>query len=35
MDQESFNYLLDLVRPDIEKKDTKMREAIPAMTSTE
>lgn len=30
MDQESFNYLLDLVRPDIEKKDTKMREAIPA-----
>lgn len=30
MDQESFDYLLDLVRPDIEKKDTKMREAIPA-----
>nr|XP_042911387.1 uncharacterized protein LOC122272161 [Parasteatoda tepidariorum] len=30
MDQESFDHLLDLLRPDIEKKDTKMREAIPA-----
>ncbi|KAJ8945524.1 hypothetical protein NQ317_004606 [Molorchus minor] len=30
MDQESFDNLLDLVRQDIEKKDTKMHEAIPA-----
>ncbi|XP_031334657.1 uncharacterized protein LOC116164601 [Photinus pyralis] len=30
MDGESFDYLLELVRPDIEKKDTNMREAIPA-----
>ncbi|KAJ8938939.1 hypothetical protein NQ318_014556 [Aromia moschata] len=30
MDQESFDYLLELVRPDIEKKDTNMREAISA-----
>ncbi|KAJ8937426.1 hypothetical protein NQ318_012624 [Aromia moschata] len=31
MDQETFDYLLELVRPDIEKKDTNMREAIPAI----
>ncbi|KAJ8963132.1 hypothetical protein NQ318_018597 [Aromia moschata] len=31
MDQESFDYLLELVRPDIEKKDTNMREAISAI----
>lgn len=30
MDGESFDNLLELVRPDIEKKDTNMREAIPA-----
>lgn len=30
MDQESFDYLLELVQPKIEKKDTNMREAIPA-----
>ncbi|XP_074027870.1 uncharacterized protein [Leptinotarsa decemlineata] len=30
MDGESFDYLLELVRSDIEKKDTNMREAIPA-----
>ncbi|KAJ8956450.1 hypothetical protein NQ318_010764 [Aromia moschata] len=30
MDQESFDYLLELVRPDIEMKDTNMREAISA-----
>ncbi|KAJ8950512.1 hypothetical protein NQ318_015256 [Aromia moschata] len=30
MDQESSDYLLELVRPDIEKKDTNMREAISA-----
>jgi len=30
MDQESFDYLLQLVRPDTEKKNTNMREAIPA-----
>ncbi|KAJ8936864.1 hypothetical protein NQ318_009527 [Aromia moschata] len=30
MDQESFDYLLELVLPDIEKKDTNMREAISA-----
>ena len=28
MDQESFDFLLNLVRPKIEKKDTNMREAI-------
>ncbi|KAJ8954853.1 hypothetical protein NQ318_023417 [Aromia moschata] len=30
MDQESSDYLLELVRPDIGKKDTNMREAISA-----
>ncbi|KAJ8938882.1 hypothetical protein NQ318_016086 [Aromia moschata] len=30
MDQETFVYLLELVRPDTEKKDTNMREAISA-----
>ncbi|KAJ8946735.1 hypothetical protein NQ318_002565 [Aromia moschata] len=30
MDQEDFDYLLELVHPDIEKKDTNMREAISA-----
>ncbi|KAJ8962359.1 hypothetical protein NQ318_018342 [Aromia moschata] len=30
MNHESFDYLLELVRPDIEKKDTIMREAISA-----
>ncbi|KAJ8938412.1 hypothetical protein NQ318_011995 [Aromia moschata] len=30
IDQEYFDYLLEFVRPDIEKKDTNMREAISA-----
>lgn len=30
MEGKSFDYLLELVRPDIEKKDTNVREAIPA-----
>ena len=30
MDEEGFQTLLELVRPDIQKKDTVMREAIPA-----
>ncbi|KAJ8949929.1 hypothetical protein NQ318_007637 [Aromia moschata] len=32
MDQESIDYLLELVRPDIEKKETNMRKAIPALS---